>query len=81
MKVIREIASLFARVSFLNRGQIDESTGQRHLGYIGTVMMPMLLQAGHEVVGCDSDLYERCTYGAGGEIARISRICARTFAT
>ena len=28
-----------------------------HLGYIGTVMVPMLLKAGHEVVGLDSDLY------------------------
>jgi nucleoside-diphosphate-sugar epimerase len=42
-----------------------------HLGYIGTVMVPMLLQAGHETVGCDSDLYERCTYAAGGKIVSI----------
>ena len=33
-----------------------------HRGYIGTVMVPMLLQAGHEVVGLDSDLYERSTF-------------------
>ena len=39
-----------------------------HLGYIGTVMVPMLMKAGHDVVGCDSDLYERCTFPAGGEI-------------
>ena len=26
-----------------------------HLGYIGTVMVPMLLSAGHEVEGVDSD--------------------------
>jgi nucleoside-diphosphate-sugar epimerase len=37
-----------------------------HLGYIGKVMVPMLAQAGHEVTGCDSDLYERCTYAEGG---------------
>lgn len=34
-----------------------------HKGYIGTVLMPMLAAAGHEVVGVDSDLYERCTFG------------------
>ena len=28
-----------------------------HLGYMGTIMVPMLLKAGHEVVGLDSDLY------------------------
>jgi len=28
-----------------------------HLGYIGTILTPMLVQAGHEVVGLDSDLY------------------------
>jgi nucleoside-diphosphate-sugar epimerase len=33
-----------------------------HRGYIGTVMVPLLLKAGHEVTGCDSDLYERCTF-------------------
>lgn len=42
-----------------------------HMGYIGTVMVPMLLAAGHDVVGFDSDLYERCTFAAGGEIATI----------
>ena len=42
-----------------------------HLGYIGTVMVPMLIQAGHDVVGCDSDLYSRCTFPEGGEIYEI----------
>ncbi len=36
-----------------------------HKGYIGTVMVPMLLEAGHEVVGLDSDLFEHCTFGDG----------------
>ncbi|WP_437376965.1 NAD-dependent epimerase/dehydratase family protein [Inquilinus limosus] len=45
-----------------------------HRGYIGTVMVPMLLQAGHSVTGCDSDLYERCTFDAGGDIADIPNI-------
>lgn len=33
-----------------------------HNGYIGTVMTPMLLAAGHEVVGLDTDYYARCTF-------------------
>ncbi|HYE19891.1 MAG TPA: NAD-dependent epimerase/dehydratase family protein, partial [Tepidisphaeraceae bacterium] len=33
-----------------------------HLGYIGTVLTPMLMADGHEVVGLDSDLYRRCTF-------------------
>lgn len=36
-----------------------------HLGYIGTVMTPMLLSEGYEVVGLDSDFYRRCTFGDG----------------
>jgi nucleoside-diphosphate-sugar epimerase len=32
-------------------------------GYIGTVMMPFIAAAGHEVVGLDSDLFEQCTFG------------------
>lgn len=34
-----------------------------HLGYIGTVLVPKLLAEGHEVLGLDSDLFERCNYG------------------
>jgi nucleoside-diphosphate-sugar epimerase len=45
-----------------------------HLGYIGTVMVPMLLRSGHEVIGLDSDLYERCTFAAGGSIVRVSNL-------
>src|SRR5262245_16239112 len=36
-----------------------------HKGYIGTVMVPMLLQAGHTVIGLDSDLFEQCTFCQG----------------
>jgi len=43
-----------------------------HLGYIGTVMTPLLLREGHEVVGLDSDLYSRCTFGSG--IAHVPSI-------
>ena len=45
-----------------------------HLGYIGTVMVPMLIKAGHEVVGLDSDLYEGCTFAAGGAITEVPHI-------
>ena len=45
-----------------------------HLGYIGTILTPMLIKAGHEVVGLDSDLYSRCTYSAGGELCKVSTI-------
>lgn len=34
-----------------------------HKGYIGTVLVPMLQAEGYDVVGYDSDLYERCTFG------------------
>lgn len=36
-----------------------------HRGYIGAAMVPMLLEAGHTVVGLDSDLFEQCTFGPG----------------
>lgn len=36
-----------------------------HKGYIGTILSPMLQAAGHDVVGLDSDLYERSTFGEG----------------
>lgn len=45
-----------------------------HLGYIGTVLVPMLLKAGHTVVGYDSDLYRDCTFEAGGPIASVPTI-------
>jgi nucleoside-diphosphate-sugar epimerase len=45
-----------------------------HLGYIGTVLTPLLVRAGHEVVGLDSDLYSRCTYPAGGQIIDVTTI-------
>jgi hypothetical protein len=34
----------------------------------------MLLQAGHEVIGLDSDLYERCTFSQGGVICDVPTI-------
>ena len=32
-------------------------------GYIGTIMTPMLLEAGHAVIGMDTNLYEGSTFG------------------
>ena len=34
-------------------------------GYIGTVLTPLLVAAGHEVRGLDSDFYENSTFGEG----------------
>src|SRR4029453_8703976 len=46
-----------------------------HLGYIGAVLTPMLVNAGHKVTGLDSNLYSRCTYAAGGEIREVPTLC------
>lgn len=40
-------------------------TGSR--GYIGTVMAPAMLAAGHVVAGVDTDLYRRSTFGEWSE--------------
>lgn len=42
-----------------------------HRGYIGSVMVPMMIEAGHEVSGYDSDLFERCTYDPGGTLPAV----------
>ena len=47
-------------------------TGSR--GYIGAVMAPMMVAAGHEVVGVDSDLYRRSTFGDWSDaVPRIAK--------
>ena len=43
-------------------------TGSR--GYIGTVMAPMMVAAGHDVVGIDADFYRRSTFGNWSEAVR-----------
>jgi len=45
-----------------------------HLGYIGTVLVPMLLKRGHDVVGMDADWYSRCTFGDPKQIVEIPNI-------
>lgn len=41
-----------------------------HKGYIGAVAAPVLLAAGHEVVGLDTDLFAGCDFGAPPEPIR-----------
>ena len=42
-----------------------------HLGYIGTRLTPLLRAEGHTVLGVDSDLYRRCTFGPEEAIADV----------
>jgi nucleoside-diphosphate-sugar epimerase len=35
-----------------------------HHGYIGSILVPLLASAGHDVVGLDTYLYEGCDFGA-----------------
>jgi nucleoside-diphosphate-sugar epimerase len=46
-----------------------------HRGYIGSVMVPILRRAGHEVHGYDSEFYHRCTYLPGGQLPRAPGVC------
>jgi len=45
-------------------------TGNR--GYIGSVLVPMLVADGHEVSGLDSDLYRACTFA--GELTEVPQL-------
>jgi nucleoside-diphosphate-sugar epimerase len=49
-----------------------------HLGYVGTIMVPALRAAGHDVTGYDCDLYRRCTYAAGGDITDVPAFSSDT---
>lgn len=42
-----------------------------HEGYIGTVLVPVLQAAGHEVVGLDTGLYGRCDFSACPQIPSV----------
>lgn len=49
-----------------------------NLGYVGAVMSPMLANAGHDVVGFDTDLYRSSTFGpTGPDESRTSRLDIR----
>ncbi len=44
-----------------------------HNGYIGSVLVPLFVDAGHEVTGLDTFFYEECTYGPDVEQPRAIR--------
>jgi nucleoside-diphosphate-sugar epimerase len=44
-----------------------------HKGYIGAVAAPLLLDAGHDVTGFDTDFFAGCDFG--GPLASIPEIC------
>src|SRR6476469_4546264 len=73
-----EASAVERHASSLDRGNADcwatgkltngRSAGVRvaisgHNGYIGSVLTPTLLDAGHSVTGLDTFFYEECTYG------------------
>ena len=43
-----------------------------HTGYIGARLVPMVLKAGHDVVGLDTDLFADCTFD--GRLADVPHI-------
>jgi len=43
-----------------------------HKGYIGAVLVPLLLNRGHDVHGLDSDLFAECTYT--GELVDVPEV-------
>jgi nucleoside-diphosphate-sugar epimerase len=45
-----------------------------HNGYIGSVLVPLLEQAGHEVVGLDTDIFAGCIFGdAPAEVPSLTK--------
>lgn len=42
-----------------------------HLGYIGSVLTPMLVRRGYMVAGLDSDLFGACTFGPEDRLIKI----------
>ena len=45
-----------------------------HRGYLGAVLVPVLLEAGHEVAGLDSDLYRGCTFGPDDALVPVPEV-------
>ena len=45
-----------------------------HLGYIGAVMTPMLIDAGHEVVGLDTGWFRGCRFAAAPDPTPVPEI-------
>jgi len=48
-----------------------------HNGYVGSVMVPMLQAAGHDVVGLDTYFFEGCTFGDAVPDIRAHRLDLR----
>jgi nucleoside-diphosphate-sugar epimerase len=48
-----------------------------HDGYIGTVLVPMLVEAGHQVWGLDTYWYEGCGFGEQGPQPQAARVDLR----
>src|SRR5580658_9372987 len=56
-------SSLRAKIRLLREGIFMKVLVTGHNGYIGSVMVPILRAAGHQVTGMDSFLFEGCTLG------------------
>jgi nucleoside-diphosphate-sugar epimerase len=48
-----------------------------HNGYIGSVLVPLLAQADHDVVGLDSDIFAPCLFGQNGHEVESRRADVR----
>jgi nucleoside-diphosphate-sugar epimerase len=48
-----------------------------HNGYIGSVLVPILERAGHDVAGLDSDIFEPCLFGENAHHVESLRVDAR----
>jgi nucleoside-diphosphate-sugar epimerase len=48
-----------------------------HNGYIGSVLVPMLQRADHDVVGLDSDIFAPCLFGQNGHAVEALRYDVR----
>jgi hypothetical protein len=63
--VLIQLTKLTIINNIIDSGVNNAHSVTGHNGYIGTVLTPMLVTAGHEVIGLDTDLYQRCTFGDG----------------
>ena len=52
-----------------------------HNGYIGSILVPILKRAGHDVVGLDSDIFEPCVFGENGHHVPSLRVDVRDVAS
>lgn len=45
-----------------------------HNGYVGTILVPLLVSAGHDVVGMDTNLYQGATFGEENDTRLVPSI-------